>query len=91
MRLIDAKTLKLREFGGKVPPYAILSHTWSSRETTLQEYQNSHRVDSSGVAKIVAACRQARSQGLNYAWVDTCCIDKTSSTELGEAINSMFK
>ena len=26
-----------------------------------------------------------------YVWVDTCCINKESSAELSEAINSMFK
>jgi len=92
MRLINTKTLKLQEFIGKVPPYAILSHTWGDRETTLQEFQTrTYRKGSREIAKIFATCRQARSQGLDYAWVDTCSIDKTSSTELGEAINSMFK
>jgi hypothetical protein len=28
---------------------------------------------------------------IDYAWIDTCCIDKTCSAELNEAINSMFK
>lgn len=27
---------------------------------------------------------------VDYAWVDTCCINKESSAELSEAINSMF-
>ena len=92
MRLINTKTLKLQEFFGRVPPYAILSHTWGDRETTLQEFQNrTYKKESREIAKIFATCRQARSQGLDYAWVDTCSIDKTSSTELGEAINSMFR
>ena len=92
MRLINTKTFKLQEFIGKVPPYAILSHTWGDRETTLQEFQNrTYRKGSREIAKIFATCHQARSQGLDYAWVDTCSIDKASSTELGEAINSMFR
>ncbi|KAE8160298.1 hypothetical protein BDV40DRAFT_302486 [Aspergillus tamarii] len=28
---------------------------------------------------------------LEYAWVDTCSIDKSSSAELSEAINPMFQ
>ncbi|KUI59526.1 Vegetative incompatibility protein HET-E-1 [Cytospora mali] len=36
-------------------------------------------------------CWQAAKDGLKYAWVDTCCIDKSSSAELSEAINSMFR
>ncbi|KAM0545144.1 hypothetical protein ACHAPJ_011490 [Fusarium lateritium] len=91
MRLINTKTLKLQQFLGKVPAYAILSHTWGNNEITLQEYTSRDYRQGSGYEKIVAACRQARDQGLDYAWVDTCCIDKTSSAELGEAINSMYK
>ena len=33
----------------------------------------------------------AEEHGLEWAWADTCCIDKTSSAELTEAINSMFE
>ncbi|PVH79175.1 HET-domain-containing protein [Cadophora sp. DSE1049] len=44
-----------------------------------------------GYHKIVWCCAQALKDGHEYAWVDTCCIDKTNSAELSEAINSMFK
>ncbi|KAK4466183.1 heterokaryon incompatibility protein-domain-containing protein [Cladorrhinum samala] len=44
-----------------------------------------------GLSKILHACLQALKDGLYYVWVDTCCIDKTSSAELSEAINSMFR
>ena len=44
-----------------------------------------------GYSKITGCCRQARLDGWEYAWVDSCCIDKSSSAELSEAINSMFK
>jgi hypothetical protein len=40
--------------------------------------------------KILKACLRARSDDLHYLWVDTNCIDKTSSAELSEAINSMY-
>ncbi|KAE8442492.1 hypothetical protein EG329_003273 [Mollisiaceae sp. DMI_Dod_QoI] len=43
-----------------------------------------------GYIKVRGMCEKARSLGFGYAWVDTCCIDRTSSTELNEAINSMF-
>ncbi len=39
----------------------------------------------------VSAARNSASHGLNFIWVDTCCIDKPSSAELQEAINSMFR
>jgi hypothetical protein len=43
-----------------------------------------------GFSKVIETCRLAREQYLGYAWIDTCCIDKSSSAELTEAINSMF-
>ncbi|KAI0432190.1 hypothetical protein F5Y09DRAFT_329777 [Xylaria sp. FL1042] len=44
-----------------------------------------------GYAKIVETCRQARADNIEFAWIDTCCIDKSSSSELSEAINSMYR
>ena len=44
-----------------------------------------------GWNKILNACIQARKDGFSYIWIDTCCIDKSSSAELSEAINSMFR
>ncbi|KAI1133954.1 HET-domain-containing protein [Hypoxylon sp. FL0543] len=94
MRLIDVKTLELKEFfGSKTPRYAILSHTWGDQEVTFQEWER--RSDSAvkrkdGYAKIVGACHLAKADGLQYLWCDTNCIDKRSSAELSEAINSMF-
>ncbi|KAK3339171.1 heterokaryon incompatibility protein-domain-containing protein [Neurospora tetraspora] len=44
-----------------------------------------------GYSKILGCCAKARTEGYRYVWIDTCCIDKSSSAELSEAINSMFK
>ncbi|KAI0635355.1 heterokaryon incompatibility protein-domain-containing protein [Trametes polyzona] len=41
--------------------------------------------------KIVRCCEYARADGHAFLWIDTCCIDKTSSAELSEAINSMSR
>ncbi|TFK86221.1 HET-domain-containing protein, partial [Polyporus arcularius HHB13444] len=41
-------------------------------------------------AKIRSACRIAQQHGYRYLWLDSCCIDKTSSAELSEAINCMY-
>jgi hypothetical protein len=41
-------------------------------------------------SKVVGAVRQAASDGHEYIWIDTCCIDKSSSAELSEAINSTY-
>ncbi|KAI1654407.1 HET-domain-containing protein [Daldinia decipiens] len=72
--------------------YAILSHTWEDDEVSFQDFQIPGKVyKENGFGKIVRTCQLAASRGLRYAWIDTCCIDKSSSAELSEAINSMFK
>ncbi|KAM5356660.1 hypothetical protein ACJ41O_003306 [Fusarium nematophilum] len=95
MRLIDVITLELKTFLGErgVPPYAILSHVWTAEEVTFQEMSGDHSIllQKKGYEKIVGFCAKSRSEGFRYAWIDTCCIDKTSSAELSEAINSMFR
>lgn len=97
MRLINTETLELTEFvGTATPPYAILSHTWEDQEVDFHDLTRVPHADLSTIKpksfyKILNTCRLARTQhNLSYAWVDTCCIDKTSSAELSEAINSMF-
>lgn len=75
-----------------VPPYAILSHTWSeNEEVSYQELVEHKGKAKAGYEKIRLCLEQAAKDGLRYAWVDTCAIDKSSSAELQEAINSMFK
>ncbi|PYI00378.1 hypothetical protein BO78DRAFT_330182, partial [Aspergillus sclerotiicarbonarius CBS 121057] len=44
-----------------------------------------------GLRKVWLCCQQALRHDINWAWVDTCCIDKRSTAELSEAINSMFR
>ncbi|PKK49580.1 hypothetical protein CI102_7976 [Trichoderma harzianum] len=95
MRLINTQTFKLKEFSHEtIPPYAILSHTWGddSEELTLRDVENGN-IDKAGVGsiKLRGCCEQAQKDGLEYAWIDTCCIDKTNLVELSEAINSMFR
>ena len=100
IRLIDTDTLELKSFvESDVPKYAILSHTWGPEadEVTFQDMLAMNRGSENpkrerpGYLKIIETCRKARLTGIGYCWVDTCCIDKTSSAELSEAINSMFK
>jgi hypothetical protein len=94
MRLLQVETLEFREFyGSQMPPYAILSHRWEEDEVTYQDMQRGllHVQNKLGFAKIQKCCEQAVEDGLGYAWVDTCCIDKSSSAELTEAINSMYQ
>lgn len=90
MRLLNVHTLQLEEYFDKqVPPYAILSHTWGPNEETFRDYQcdPSFRPTSK---KVVGCCAKAKEYGYFHVWIDTLCIDKSSSAELSEAINSMF-
>ena|ERR1700761_419591 len=114
MRLLNSHTLKLEIFEDdrQTPPYAILSHTWGNDEVTFEDMQTGRENhESQGYWKISQCANQARKDGHNYIWVDTCmwkinrtdcvfvnhhlsdlgCIQKTSSAELSEAINSMFR
>ncbi|KAF4627169.1 hypothetical protein G7Y89_g10983 [Cudoniella acicularis] len=94
MRLINVKACSLELFTDPVSvPYAILSHTWAEDEISFQDLEGDREALElrEGFVKIRETCRLAIENGLDYAWVDTCCIDKTSSAELSEAINSMFK
>ncbi|KAH8674064.1 heterokaryon incompatibility protein-domain-containing protein [Xylariales sp. PMI_506] len=93
MWLIDTSTLKLA-FHANAPAqqYIILSHTWEDGEVSFQEFQDLATArDKRGFAKIETLCHLARKRGYRWAWVDTCCIDKTSSAELTENINAMFR
>ena len=76
---------------GKIPEYAILSHTWEGEEVTFEDLQNGTGTKKAGYEKIRFCAEQAKRDGLQYFWVDTCCIDKSNSAELAEAINSMFR
>jgi hypothetical protein len=79
-------------FGNNIPQeYAILSHTWEAEEVTFEDLQDGTGTRKAGYNKIRFCGEQARRDGLQYFWVDTCCIDKSSSAELAEAINSMFR
>ncbi|KAI2470082.1 HET-domain-containing protein [Annulohypoxylon bovei var. microspora] len=93
MYLLDVETLTLHGFQGSDIPknkYAILSHTWGEGEVNFQDLQAGRGPSMKGYEKIVLTCEQAKRDGYKWAWVDTCCIDKSSSAELSEAINSMY-
>jgi hypothetical protein len=74
------------------PPYAILSHTWvKDQEVTYAELATGTRQDKSGYDKIHFCIDKAADDGVDYCWMDTCCIDKSNAQELQTAINSMFR
>lgn len=95
MHLLKSKPnnrYELVTFNSDPPPYAILSHTWQDgQEVSYQELRTDTGKHKSGYAKIRFCAERAAEDGLEYFWVDTCCIDKSSSAELTESINSMYK
>jgi hypothetical protein len=98
MRLLHINTdgsFSLSSFApNKIPSrYAILSHTWDAddQEVTFQDLVNGVGSIKAGYRKIQFCGEQINRDGLQYFWVDSCCIDKSSSAELQEAINSMFR
>jgi len=96
MRLLDTGTLELCEFQpGSIPEYAILSHTWGDQEVLYDDARHGRdRLLACGkvvgLDKLLKSTAEATKNGYQYLWNDTCCIDKSSSAELSEAINSMF-
>ena len=85
--------------------YAILSHRWiekegEDQEVSYEDMANLPKVDEEerdeirqrpGYQKIIDSCEKAKKDGYELLWIDTCCIDKRSSAELSEAINSMYR
>jgi hypothetical protein len=90
-RKADGEVVFRETTNGDVPAYAILSHTWGKDEVSLQEVEAGTGKGKAGWEKIQFCAKQAASDGLQYFWVDTCCIDKKNAVELSAAINSMFR
>ena len=104
MRLLHTTELRFEEFyDDQIPRYAILSHRWGPDEVSYQDFLAGRKMDGAGYKKILQACQIAAAGGYQvrsdprllstpsvWIWIDTCCIDKASSAELSEAINSMY-
>jgi hypothetical protein len=91
MRLLNTTTFELHEFVERdIPHYAILSHRWEKEEVSFRDMQDGKGPEVAGFTKIKGCCAQAAADGWQHVWIDSCCIDKSSSAELSEAINSMF-
>lgn len=88
-----------------LPPYAILSHTWGADKDEVSYQDVLQDIDKRDAGfqgppsyeqkaeygKLDFCLQQAAADGLQYVWIDTCCIDKRNAVELGKAINSMFQ
>jgi Heterokaryon incompatibility protein (HET) len=101
MWLLHSSELRFEQFyGSSTPPYAILSHRWGDDEISLQDLQAAIKDKASvnhgaflatNFWKIQKTREEASASDIDWVWIDTCCINKESSAELSEAINSMYK
>ena len=73
MRLLNADTLEILEFMDekKIPPYAILSHTWGEQECTFQGMKDPDVSERLAFKKFQYSCEQARTDGFKWVWIDT--------------------
>ncbi|KAI3331609.1 HET-domain-containing protein [Xylariaceae sp. AK1471] len=99
MRLLNTESLRLQFFmPGQTPDYVILSHLWADEEILFEDFTKHGTIDpdipvtrKKGFSKVEEARKLAARDGYEWIWIDTCCIDKSSSAELQEAINSMWQ
>jgi hypothetical protein len=93
MRLLNTATFELKDFLSDLPPYAILSHTWGEDELVYEKFDTWDKASQGtpSTRKVFGFCSLAYRDGFEWCWLDTVCIDKTSSAELSESINSMFR
>jgi hypothetical protein len=97
MRLLNTGTLELKAFLSPVPKYVILSHRWEDEGIVFDDVHNRPLSDVNNPARskkafsrVEGTCALAAKDGYECVWIDRMCIAKTSSSELQEAINSMF-
>ncbi|KAH9211069.1 heterokaryon incompatibility protein-domain-containing protein [Leptodontidium sp. 2 PMI_412] len=95
MRLLHSSSLELKDFADSVPPrYAILSHLWGPDEATIEDFRGSRNISdllSHGHHKIKNCCMQAQRDGIQWVWIDSCCVDRSIRDELSDTINLMYK
>ena len=90
MRLLHTSKFLLRVFSEEsIPKYTILSHTWDTQELSFQDMSSGNFKQLPGFDKVKGACQTVKDR-YDWIWIDTCCIDKTNSAELSQAINSMY-
>ena len=97
---VDCRAKVLDFSDDEATEYAILSHRWLGQEVDYDEIVKLTKMpveerdeirQRDGYQKIIQSCEQARKDGYEWLWADTCCIDKRSSAELSEATNSMYR
>lgn len=104
MRLLNVYDLTLSDFHEPtIPSYVIASHRWTGDKASYKDVLYRRNIESAGYKKIESFCAFVRKRNadltrieatepkIEWIWIDTGCINKNSSAELSESINSMFK
>ncbi|PPJ59702.1 hypothetical protein CBER1_10545 [Cercospora berteroae] len=94
MRLLNVHTLAFSVHHSTPPPYAIASHRWHlGHEASYKDILKKRNTTSTGYKKVIEFAEFVRKNvtGVEWLWIDTCCILQQSSEEVSEAVNSMFK
>ena len=95
MKLLHTQTYRLDEFfDSDYPTYAILSHTWRSSDALSSSHlAYDPRLDRCLPVheKVIQACQKADSHGIHHLWVDSLCIDASSTADIDEAVNGSFR
>ena len=74
--------------------YVMLSHRWEENEPLFKQVVHIavyHLDQSPTHDKLRRFCEIVRDAGFDWAWSDTCCIDKSDPSQLQEALVAMFK
>lgn len=91
MRLLNTTTLELQEFPeGNEPSYAVLSHAWDGQEVSYVDYKENRRLDGYGYQTITRFCETAKTWGVQWAFIHSCCVDNGNAAEVEQAIHSTF-
>ncbi|KAK5169854.1 uncharacterized protein LTR77_005832 [Saxophila tyrrhenica] len=95
IRLLNVHTFEFQEFhSSDVPQCIITSHRWvAGHEASYKDILKRRNTHNTGYRKIQLFAKFIRSKipGMDWMWIDTCCIQQDSSQEVSEAINSMLK
>ncbi|KAK6427225.1 hypothetical protein LTR81_000570 [Elasticomyces elasticus] len=94
MRLLNVHTLEFSHFHGDVPIYIIASHRWKAgTEVMIEDVENRRNTKKSGYEKIEGFARYIKKHvpEVQWLWIDTCCVNQSSSVEVDEAVNTMFR
>jgi len=93
-RISKIDRARIRQSVAKYFKWIMFSHTWEGKEPTLKDVNlvdSVWKLDKSPLnEKLRQFCETAREDGYRWAWSDTCCIDKGTSTILSQSLTSMY-